>query len=141
MTIACSKFKLHHFCCGQPKWSFLPVCTIAGVFSEVYSLSLLQVLLVSASSCLRCTPRRMSIAVSTPSSRSANERASFHSLHNQEKQSPFIKLFFTSSLSLCRPVRSRLFFSLGLLAGFSHCWFLEFFSVYLFIFHSCCLNF
>ena len=28
MTIACSKFKLHHFCCAQPKWSVLLVCTI-----------------------------------------------------------------------------------------------------------------
>ena len=28
MTIACSKFKLHHFYCAQPKWSVLLVCTI-----------------------------------------------------------------------------------------------------------------
>ena len=29
MTIACSKFKLHHFYCAQPKWSVLLVCTIS----------------------------------------------------------------------------------------------------------------
>ena len=28
MTIACSKFKLHHFYCAQPKWSVLLVRTI-----------------------------------------------------------------------------------------------------------------
>ena len=28
MTKACSKFKLHHFYCAQPKWSVLLVCTI-----------------------------------------------------------------------------------------------------------------
>ena len=28
MTIACSKFKLHHFYCAQPKWSVLLARTI-----------------------------------------------------------------------------------------------------------------
>ena len=28
MTIACSKFKLHHFYRAQPNWSVLLVCTI-----------------------------------------------------------------------------------------------------------------
>ena len=31
MTIASNKFKLHHFCCLQPKWSVLLVCTIHAV--------------------------------------------------------------------------------------------------------------
>ena len=31
MTIACSKFKLYHFYCAQPKWSVLLVCTISPV--------------------------------------------------------------------------------------------------------------
>ena len=33
MTIACSKFKLHHFYCAQPKWSVLLVRTIQKKFA------------------------------------------------------------------------------------------------------------
>ena len=37
MSIACSKIKLHHFCCAQPKWSVLLVCTIAAASSAAPS--------------------------------------------------------------------------------------------------------
>ena len=40
MTIACSKFKLHHFCCAHPKWSVLLVCTIAETECNSANLSL-----------------------------------------------------------------------------------------------------
>ena len=39
MTIACSKFKLHHFYCAQPKWSVLLVCTI---FPIVFGINLIH---------------------------------------------------------------------------------------------------
>ena len=39
MTMACSKFKLHHFYCAQRKWSVLLVCTIFGTKSARLSVS------------------------------------------------------------------------------------------------------
>ena len=52
MTIACSKFKLHHFYCAQPKWSVLLVCTIPG--EAVGSLSLRRVFRLAVGDLVSC---------------------------------------------------------------------------------------